>query len=423
VKLWRLKVVNWFLVVFAVFYLAEHAAGLWLTFLNLWHIQLHVREVPSYFREKISLEEYQQSVRYTHDKAHLGILGSLVGIPLFWGLLLTGFFGRADDWARSLGLCSILTGLIFLALMGGLFYLFSLPFNLYLTFVIEKKYGFNRTTFKIWITDLLKGLVLLILVMGPLLAAILWLMEHFLKGFWWLYVWALVALFQFFVAALFPVLILPIFNKLTPLPEGSLRRGIDELARKVSFRISGIFTMDGSKRSTHSNAFFAGIGKFRRVVLFDTLVSVLNECEVLAVLAHEMGHNVKKHVRTGLIVSLGSSLLGLGVLSQMVQSRWYYEAFGFGSYSPYAALFIFSKVSGAFTFFLLPLFSMLSRKHEYDADRFAAIAIGDTQPMIQSLVKLSIDNLSNLTPHPLYSFFYYSHPTTMERIKALKKGA
>jgi STE24 endopeptidase len=135
-----------------------------------------------------------------------------------------------------------------------------------------------------------------------------------------------------------------------------------------------------------------------------------------------MGHNVKKHVRTGLIVSLGSSLLGLGVLSQMVQSRWYYEAFGFGSHSPYAALFIFSKVSGAFTFFLLPLFSMLSRKHEYDADRFAAIAIGDTQPMIQSLVKLSIDNLSNLTPHPLYSFFYYSHPTTMERIQALNKG-
>jgi STE24 endopeptidase len=414
-------VLNGFLVVFAVLYLAEHVTGLWLTFLNLRHVQQHAGEVPSYFREKISLQEYQQSIRYTHDKAYLGIRGSLVGIPLFWGLLLTGFFGKADDGVRSLGFSSVLTGLLFLALMSGLFYLFALPFNLYLTFVIEKKYGFNRTTFKIWITDLLKGLVLLALVTGPLVAAILWLMEHFLKGFWWLYVWVLVALFQFFVVALFPVLILPIFNKLTPLPEGSLRHGIEELASKVSFKISGIFTMDGSKRSTHSNAFFAGIGKFRRIVLFDTLVSVLNKNEVLAVLAHEMGHNVKKHVRTGLIVSLGSSLLALAGLSQVVQSHWFYEAFGFGSLSSYAALFIAAKVSGTFTFFLLPLFSMLSRKYEYDADRFAAEAIGDAEPMIQSLVKLSKDNLSNLTPHPLYSFFYYSHPATLERIQALER--
>ena len=178
--------------------------------------------------------------------------------------------------------------------------------------------------------------------------------------------------------------------------------------------------MDGSKRSTHSNAFFAGIGKFRRIVLFDTLVQALNDTELLAVLAHEMGHNIKKHVRTGLLLSLTSSLLGFLILSYLVQAPWFYLAFGFRAASAYAALFIFGMASGAFTFFLLPLFSMLSRRHEYEADRFAAEVLGDAHPMVQSLVKLSKDNLSNLTPHPLYSFFYYSHPTTIERIHALE---
>jgi len=411
---------NWFLGIFAFFYLAEHGVSLWLTVLNLRYVARHENEVPLYFRDKISLDEYQRSIRYTRDKTHLGLIRSLLAVPILWGMILTGFFGGVDQWARSRGDSAILAGVIFLSIMAALFYLLSLPFNLYSTFVIERRHGFNRTTFRIWMTDQLKSLALTIAIGGPLLIGTLWFMEKYWQGFWWLYVWVLTGLFQLFIAALFPVLILPIFNKLTPLSSGGLKDKIEELAKRVNFRISGVFTMDGSKRSTHSNAFFAGIGKFRRIVLFDTLVQGMEERELLAVLAHEMGHSVKKHVRTGLLISLSSSLLGFFVLSRLVQASWFYEAFKFRFASAYAALFIFGIASGAFTFFLLPLFSMLSRKHEYEADRFAAGVLGEAQPMVHSLVKLSKDNLSNLTPHPYYSFFYYSHPTTIERIQALE---
>ena len=179
--------------------------------------------------------------------------------------------------------------------------------------------------------------------------------------------------------------------------------------------------MDGSKRSTHSNAFFAGIGKFRRIILFDTLVAIVKEKELLSVLAHEIGHSVKRHIRTALVLSGLTSLAGLFLLSKMLPQPWFCSAFKFSQPSSYAALFVFMKTAGPFAFFLSPLSSWLSRKHEYEADRFAVQAIEDCQPMIQSLIKLTADNLSNLTPHPLYSFFYYSHPTVMERILALEE--
>jgi STE24 endopeptidase len=213
----------------------------------------------------------------------------------------------------------------------------------------------------------------------------------------------------------------PIFNKLTPLSEKSLRDQIGQLARKLNFKISGIFVMDGSKRSSHSNAFFSGLGKYRRVVLFDTLISSLGQDEVVSILAHEMGHNTKKHIRTGLFLNLGISLAGFYILSWLIQAPWFYIAFGFKEPSAYAALFIFFEAAGSFTFFVEPLFSALSRKHEYEADRFAAEAVGTTQPMVRGLIKLTKENLSNLTPHPLYSLFYYSHPTALERIAVLEK--
>jgi STE24 endopeptidase len=411
---------NWFLILFAVFFVSEHLLGYGLTFLNLRHVARHSGQVPPYFQDEISLESYQKSIRYTRDKALLGVAASLAEIPIFWGLLLAGCFGTIDAWADRQTGSLIGEGLLFFAVVAGIFYFVSLPFNLYSTFVIERRYGFNQTPFKLWLVDRLKGLLLSVVVGVPLLAAILWFMNRYSGGLWWLYVWMVLALFQVCMLALFPVLILPLFNKLTPLPSGTLRVGIEGLARKVGFRISGIYTMDGSKRSTHSNAFFAGMGKFRRIVLFDTLIQSLKETELLAVLAHEMGHNIKKHVRTSLIIGLAGSLIGLFILSLLLKASWLYEAFGFSCPSSQAALFIFTKASGSFLFFLEPVFSMLSRRHEYQADGFAAEVMGDSHPMIASLVKLSRDNLSNLTPHPLYSFFYYSHPTTMERIMALE---
>jgi len=349
------------------------------------------------------------------------MIASWVEVPIFWGLLLSGFYGKLDTVVRALGFGTVVTGLSYLAAISVVFFLISLPFGLYSTFVIEQKYGFNRMTLKLWLLDLLKGILLSILIGGPILAAVLWFMDHHLQGLWWLYVWILLSLVQIFIAAIFPVFLLPLFNKLTLLEDGHLKQQILALAQKINFRLSGIYTMDGSKRSAHSNAFFAGLGKLRRIVLFDTLVKSLTESELLAVLAHEMGHNVKKHVRTGLLISSVISLAGLYVLSLLVIKPWFYEAFQFAQPSSHAALLIFMKTAGAFTFFLLPLSSILSRKHEYEADRFAAEVMERREPMIQGLVKLTRDNLSNLTPHPWYSFFYYSHPTVMERIEALER--
>jgi len=411
---------NPFLLLFAIFYFAQQFLDSWLTWLNVEHLQKHQNEVPIYFQDKISFDEYQKSIAYTRANAQLGMTASWVEVPIFWGLLLSGFYGDLDSTVRSFGFGSVGTGLLYLASVSVVFFLVSLPFNLYSTFVVEQKYGFNRMTWKLWLVDLLKAILLSVLVGGPILAAVLWFMERHLHGLWWLYVWILLTLVQIFIAAVFPVLLLPLFNKLTPLEEGSLKQRILALARKIDFRLSGIYTMDGSKRSGHSNAFFAGLGRLRRIVLFDTLVKSLAESELLAVLAHEMGHNVKNHVRTGLLISSVVSLGGLYVLSLLVNKSWFYEAFQFAQPSAYAALLIFMKTAGAFTFFLSPLSAILSRKHEYEADRFAAEVMERQEPMIQGLVKLTRDNLSNLTPHPWYSFFYYSHPTTMERIRALE---
>lgn len=413
---------NLFLLTFAAFHFAEHVLDFWLTRLNLQHIGKHEHEVPVYFRESISLADYRKSISYTREKTRLMILADWVEVAIFWGLLLSGFYRQLDHFVRSLGIGSVGAGVAYFALTTALFYLVSLPFNLYSTFVIEQKYGFNKMTWKLWLQDLVKTVLLSVVIGAPVLAGILWFMDRYLAGLWWVYVWILLAIVRLFITSVFPVFIVPLFNKLTPLAEGDLKQRILALSKKVQFSVSGIYTMDGSKRSAHSNAFFAGLGKFRRIVLFDTLVQSLKESELLAVVAHEMGHNVRKHLRTGLLVGLGSSLAGLYVLSLLVHHEWFYAAFGFDQPSSYAALFIFLKTVGSFTFFVTPLTSMLSRKHEYEADRFAAEALGTSEPMVGGLVKLSKDNLSNLTPHPLYSFFYYSHPTVMERIETLENG-
>jgi len=412
---------NSFLVLFATFYSAQHLLDSWLTGLNIAHVRRHQDTIPPYFRDKIDGAAYGKSIAYTIEKARFGLVVSWLQIPIFWYLILSGFYGKVDLTIRSLEYGPVITGLAYLASVAAVFLAISVPFGLYSTFVIEQKYGFNRMTFQLWLVDLLKSVLLSIVIGGPVLAAMLWFMDSHLRGVWWLYTWTLLSLVQIFIAAVFPVFLLPLFNKLTPLEDGHLKQEILGLARKINFRLSGIYTMDGSKRSTHSNAFFAGLGKLRRIVLFDTLVKSLTELELLAVLAHEMGHNVKKHVRTGLIVSSATSLAGLYVLSLLVHQPWFYGAFQFTHPSAHAAVLIFMKTAGSFTHFFSPLMSILSRKHEYEADRFAVEVMAQPQPMIEGLAKLTRDNLANLTPHPWYSFFYYSHPTVMERIRALEK--
>jgi STE24 endopeptidase len=314
---------------------------------------------------------------------------------------------------------------VFLFAMGLAMSLPGLPFDWFSQFRLEEKFGFNTTTPKIWWMDRLKSLLLALLLGYPLLALVLKIVQ-WAGAWWWLWAWAALLGFQFLMLVLAPVLILPLFNKFTPLPDGSLRERLLELAKRTRFRAQSIQLMDGSKRSRHSNAFFTGFGRFRKIVLFDTLVQQLAEPELEAVLAHEIGHYKKKHIPKMLAFSALSSLAGLYVISFLAKQERFYRAFGFqpsaSSLQPAAiapALLLFGLLAGTVTFWLSPLIHWWSRRYEYQADAFAARVMSEAQPLVGALRKLNEKNLSNLTPHPLYSGFYYSHPTLLERERAL----
>jgi STE24 endopeptidase len=294
----------------------------------------------------------------------------------------------------------------------------GLPFDWYGQFRLEERFGFNTTTQRTWWLDRLKGLVLAVVLGYPLLVLILKIVE-WMGARWWLWAWGAMLAFQLLMLVLAPVLIMPLFNKFTPLPEGSLRERLLKLAERTSFVAKSIQMMDGSKRSRHSNAFFTGFGRFRKIVLFDTLIQQLSEPELEAVLAHEIGHYKKKHIPKMLAFSALSSLAAFYAVSVLANEAWFYRAFGFepGNIAP--ALLLFGLLAGVVTFWFSPLAHWWSRRYEYQADAFAAEVMNEAQSLVGALRKLNEKNLSNLTPHPLYSGFYYSHPTLLERERAL----
>jgi STE24 endopeptidase len=303
--------------------------------------------------------------------------------------------------------------------VGVIFSLASLPSDLYSTFGIESRFGFNKTTLSLYFLDKLKGLILGIMIGGPFLYVVLWLMQA-TGEYWWIWAFVFIAMFQLLMIIIFPTFIAPWFNKFEPLPSGELRDRIMALAKQIGFKASGIFVMDGSKRSAHSNAYFTGIGKAKRIVLFDTLIEQMTIDQGLAVLAHEMGHYKMKHIRRMMLVQSVILFVGLYFLGRLVNYEPVFTAFGLQP-SNHAALVLFSLISGPFTFYLGPLVNLLSRKHEYEADRFAAITLGNGKPMEEALINLTVKNLSNLTPHPWYSAYHYSHPTPTERIGAIRQ--
>jgi STE24 endopeptidase len=296
----------------------------------------------------------------------------------------------------------------------------DLPFDWYAQFRLEERFGFNTSTLKLWWMDRLKGLCLGAVLGYPLLVLILYLVGWMGRS-WWLWAWAVLMSCQLVIAVLAPVLILPLFNKFTPLPEGSLRERLLQLARRTRFRAQSIQVMDGSKRSRHSNAFFTGFGRLRKIVLFDTLIQQLLEAELEAVLAHEIGHFKRKHIPKMLMASALGSLAGFYVLSWIAEQPWFYRAFGFYPGNIVPALLLFGLLSGLVTFWFSPVAHWWSRRYEYQADEYAAQAMAESGPLIRALRKLNEKNLGNLTPHPLYSGFYYSHPTLIERERALSR--
>ncbi len=398
--------------------IARLAAELWLSSLNRRHVLAHAGAVPPVFQGVVDEPAYKRSIAYTLAKERFGIVESIYNTAVLLAVLFSGVLPWAYRfWSRAWG-DSAWAMAAFLFLVGLCLSLLDLPFAWISQFRLEQKFGFNTTTQKTWWLDRLKVLLLSCILAWPLLALILN-MTDWTGHWWWLLDWAAVVAVQLLLSVLAPVIILPLFNKLTPLPEGNLRDNLLELARRTQFHARGIQVMDGSKRSRHSNAFFTGFGRFRKIVLFDTLISHLSEPELEAVVAHEIGHYKKGHIPKMLAVSSFGMLVAFYLISILARQEWFYRAFGFepGNIAP--ALLVCGLLSGAAGFWISPLWHWGSRRYEYEADAFAARATGQTQSLVSALRKLHGENLSNLTPHPLYSGFYYSHPTLLEREQAL----
>ncbi|RWX51604.1 STE24 endopeptidase [Candidatus Electrothrix marina] len=380
-------------------------------------------ELPTEFRDIYDEEKYRTSQEYTKVTTGFSVIQETVTLVLTLIFILAGGFNVVDLLARSVGWGSINTGLLFTGTLILLSFLLGLPFSLYSTFVIEERFGFNKTTAKTFVLDLLKGIVLAAVIGGPLLAAVLWFFE-ITGSMAWLYCWLAVTLFTLVLQFLAPVLIMPLFNKFTPLEDGELKEGITEYAARQNFAIQGIYTMDGSKRSTRLNAFFTGFGRFRRIVFFDTLVEKLQTQEIIAVLAHEMGHFKQKHI----LKMMGISVLQTGcmffILSLFLGNRQLFAAFGMEQVSVYAGLIFFGFLYAPVSMLLSIFFHIYSRKNEYEADAWAVNTIEDHgEGLINGLKKLSVHNLSNLTPHPLNVFINYSHPPVLQRIQAIRRLA
>lgn len=377
-------------------------------------------ELPSEFNDVYSREKYCQSQQYTRVSTRFSQIHDTFMLVITIAFILAGGFNQVDLMARGFGMSPIPTGLLFTGILALLSTIIGLPFSLYSTFVIEERFGFNKTTVKIFILDLLKSVILALCIGGPLLAAVLWFFQA-AGNLAWLYCWLAVTVFILILQFLAPVLIMPLFNKFTPLEDGDLKNSITDYARAQQFAIKGIYTMDGSKRSTRLNAFFTGFGRFRRIVFFDTLVDKLNTDEIVAVLAHEMGHFKHKHI----FKMMGASILQMGImfyiLSLFLGNQQLFAAFGMEHISIYGSLFFFGFLYAPVSTLLSIFFNLFSRKHEYEADAWAVTSTGRMQGLIDGLKKLSVHNLSNLTPHPFNVFLNYSHPPVLQRIKAIKQ--
>ncbi len=377
--------------------------------------------VPKKFQETVTLKQHQKAADYTVDKLNLAFNESLISTTI---LLLLTFGGLLNYialvWFKGIELSSqVASGVGIVLTVFILSHLIELPISLYQTFRLEEKYGFNKTTLPQFIKDQFLQIFLMLLIGGPLIAAILWVMQH-MGQFWWLIAWAILITFSLLMSWLYPVLIAPLFNKFKPLDDPDLNERIQKLLEKCGFQSKGIFVMDGSRRSGHGNAYFTGFGKNKRIVFFDTLLEKLTADEVEAVLAHELGHYKRKHVIKQLVASAALSLVGFALMGWIYLQPWFYTGLGISVATTSTALILFILVSPAFTFFLQPISAKFQRKFEFEADDYAAEKTSASS-LISALVKLFRDNASTLTPDESYANFYYSHPPASIRIGHLSK--
>jgi STE24 endopeptidase len=411
--------VNFYAVVIAAALAAEYVISVIVDRLNLKTLG---GPLPGEFADAYDPETYRKSQEYTRVRTRFGFISSSAMLALTFAFWFAGGFNAVDTMARGWDLPDVLTGLAFIGILTLMKALVSLPFSVWSTFVIEQRFGFNRTSPGTFVADLLKGLVLSIVIGGALVAGILWFFGWAGPG-GWLWCWAFgtaVTLLLQFVA---PAWLMPLFNKFTPLADGELKDRILSYAAGIGFPLAGIFVMDGSKRSSKSNAFFSGFGKYKRIALFDTLIAKHTVPELVAVLAHEIGHYRKRHILTGTAVSILHMGAVLWLFSLFIGHRPLFDAFFMDEPSVYAGLLFFGLLFTPAEFFLSLAMHALSRKHEFEADEFAKGTIeGGGDDLATALKKLSSDNLSNLTPHPAYVFLHYSHPPVLERIRRLRSA-
>ena len=411
---------------FAAALVASLLVKFWLATRQMRHVAAHRDAVPAAFAPNISLAAHQKAADYTLAKGRFGLMTLAFGTAVLVGWTLLGGLGVLDALVRDAvqpRLGNMAYQLALLAAFVVIGSLLDLPFELYSTFRIEQRFGFNRMTLKLYLADMVKGALVGAVIGLPIAALMLWIMGA-TGSLWWLWAWAAWMAFNLLVLVLYPTVIAPLFNKFEPLADESLKARVQNLMSRCGFQSKGLFVMDGSKRSAHANAYFTGFGAAKRVVFFDTLLSKLSPSEVEAVLAHELGHFKHKHVTKRMVAMFALSLAGFALLGWLSQQGWFYTAFGVQpslvSPNDALALLLFLMVTPVFGFFVSPLFAMLSRRHEFEADAYAC-AQANGHDLAAALLKLHQDNASTLTPDPVYVRFYYSHPPASERLAALER--
>ena len=393
-------------------------ARLWLARRHLAHIAAHRATVPDAFREQIQLNDHQKAADYTSAKTRFAMLGIQFDAILLLILTVGGGIQAISDLCQSWFSSSLTQGVATLIAVLLLSSLLEAPFNLYRTFRIEARFGFNKMTLKLYLMDTLKGLLVGSVLGLPLLFGVLWLMAR-MGEYWWLYVWGLWVTFNLLILFIYPTFIAPLFNKFNPLQDDAMKTRIEALLSRCGFTSSGLFVMDGSRRSAHGNAYFTGFGKTRRIVFFDTLLDRLSIEEIEAVLAHELGHFKHRHVVKRIALTFAMSLAFLWLLAMLMQTSWFYQGLGVNTPSTALALLLFFLVMPVFSFLLSPVMAAYSRKHEFEADAYAARQTASSD-LVNALVKLYQDNAATLTPDPLYSQFYDTHPPAAVRIAHLQ---
>ncbi len=402
--------------VFILALCATVALRCWLAVRQLKHVSAHREAVPAQFAGRITLGSHQKAADYSMTRTRLSFLSLAIEVAVLLAFTLGGGLQVLHDWWAT-RLDGLAYGVALIFSVMAISSLVDLPLSLYTQFVVEEKFGFNRMTLKLFFADLAKQTLLGALIGTPVLLAVLWLMAQ-AGSLWWLYTWVFWCAFNLLILLIYPTWIAPLFNKFTPLADNELKARIENLLTRCGFASSGLFVMDGSKRSNHGNAYFTGLGKSKRIVFFDTLLSRLQGGEIEAVLAHELGHFKHRHVMKRIVLMFSLSLGFLAVLGQLMTADWFYRGLGVSTQNTALALILFFLVVPVFTFLLTPLSSLLSRRHEFEADRYAAEHASASE-LTNALVKLYEDNAATLTPDPLHSLFYDSHPPAALRIAHL----